>query len=264
VLLRFYADESYSKSAFSFGGWLAGESEFVRLESQWIKRLEFERRKHGKFERFHATNCNAKTEDYAGWSDRDKIEHTKALLRIVTRRKLVAVCAGLDRSALLKVYPEEVANDPLEPAYNLTVKQLMMMVSRYVKKDSGYRVAIIHDWAGERYNAVIQQAFAKMRDDTRWSRRDLFISCTPMKWRDCTPLQAADMIAFDTRKLLDGTIHSTPQMRRSLQAILDKGTPVKARYFNEKTLQRLRQLGSEGREQIAASHNRKPQPIGVT
>jgi hypothetical protein len=248
VLLRFYADESYSPNSFNFGGWLGADSEFSRLESQWVKRLEFERRTHGKFERFHATNCNAKTEDYAGWTDAKKIEHTKALLRVVTRRKLAAVCAGLDRKALLRVYPEEVGNDPLEPAYNLTVKQLMMMISRYVKKGSGYRVAIIHDWAGERYNTIIQQAFAKMRDDTRWPQRDLFISCTPMKWQDCILLQPADMIAFDTRKLLDSVIRSSAQMRRSLQAILDKGTPVKARYFNEKTLQRLRQLGSEGRE----------------
>jgi hypothetical protein len=249
MLLRFYADESYSDTAFNFGGWLGLESEFSRLESQWLKRIDFERRKHGKFERFHATYCNAKTGDYQGWSDDDKIEHTKALLRIVTRRKVAAVCAGLDRAALLRAYPEEVASDPLESAYNLTVKQLMMMIARYVKKDSGYRVAIVHDWAGARYNAVIQEAFSRMREDARWRDRDLFISCTPLQWQDCVLLQVADMIAFDTRKLLDQTIiRSSPQMRRSLEALLGKGVPVKARYFNEVTLRRLRELGNQSSE----------------
>jgi hypothetical protein len=249
VVLTFYADESYSNNSFNFGGWLGLESEFSRLESQWLKRIEFERRQHGKFERFHATYCNAKTGDYEGWSDDDKIEHTKALLRIVTRRKVAAVCAGLDRAALLRVYPEEVASDPLESAYNLTVKQLMMMIARYVKKNSGYRVAIIHDWAGERYNGIIQQAFSKMRDDTRWTHRDLFVSFTPLKWEDCVLLQPADMIAFDTRKLLDQTIiRSSPQMRRSLQVLLGKGVPVMARYFNEATLRRLRELSAQNHE----------------
>lgn len=247
ILLRFYADESYSKNAFNFGGWLGLESEFSRLESQWSKRIEFERRKHSDLERFHATNCNAKTGDYKHWTDEEKIEHTKALLQIITRRKLAAVCAGLDRTALLRVYPGEATCDPLETPYYVTVTQLMIMISRYVKKDSDYRVAIIHDWAGERYNAVIQQAFSRMRDDPRFAQRDLFVSCTPMKSQDCVLLQPADLIAFDTRKLLDQTIiRSSPQMRRSLQALVGDGVIVKARYINEATLRRLRELGNQG------------------
>jgi hypothetical protein len=57
------------------------------------------------------------------------------------------------------------------------------------------------------------------------------------------------MIAFDTRKLLDQTIiRSSPQMRRSLQVLLGKGVPVMARYFNEATLRRLRELSAQNHE----------------
>jgi hypothetical protein len=258
TVLTFYADESCSPKAFNFGGWLGLESELSRLGSQWSKRIEFERRGHGKFARFHATNCNAKTGDYEGWSDDDKIEHTKALLRMVTRRKVAAVCAGLDRTALLRVYPGEAKADPLETPYRVTVTQLMIMISQYVKKAAGYRVAIIHDWAGTHYNAVIQEAFSRMRNNPRFAQRDLFVSCTPLKWQDCILLQPADMIAFDTRKLLDETIiRSSPQMRRSLQALLGKDVPIKARYINEPVLRRIKEIGasSKGGDIIAPARS---------
>jgi hypothetical protein len=123
------------------------------------------------------------------------------------------------------------------------------MISRYVKKNFGHRVAIIHDWAGAHYNAVIQKAFSTLRDDPRFAQRDLFVSCTPMKWQDCVLLQPADLIAFDTRKLLDQTvIRSSPQMRRSLQMLLGDGVIIKARYVNEATLRRLRELGAQNNE----------------
>jgi hypothetical protein len=224
---------------------VGGEPVWSRLESQWCRRLNFERRKHGKLERFHATHCNGGSGDYEGWEKADRVGHTKALLEIVKRRKneLAAVCAGLDVEAMLRVYPDE-AKDWLAGAYRLTVTQLMIMVGRKIKKNSGCQVAIIHDWANE-YNAVISDAFTSLRDNPQWVHRNLFISCVPMKWQDRIALQSADMIAFDTFKLLDGTIHSTPKMRRSLQALLDGQIPIVARYIGEPALLRLRQLRSE-------------------
>jgi hypothetical protein len=244
VLLTFYADESYNNRTFNFGGWLARESVWSRLESQWGRRLDFERRRHGKLERFHATHCNGGAGDYEGWGPADRVKHTKSLLDIVKRRKeLVAVCAGLDVEAMRRVYPGD-AKDWRAGAYRLTVTQLMIMVARTVKKNSGHRVAIIHDWANE-YNVTISDAFTAQQENPKWAHRDLFISCTPMKWQDRIALQSADMIAFDTFKLLDGTTHSTPRMRRSLQALLDGQIPVLARYIGEPALLRLREISSK-------------------
>src|SRR5664280_3136676 len=96
VLLTFYADESANNRTFNFGGWLGGCDEWVRLEPQWNRRLDFERRRHGKLDRFHAAHCNGRDGDYKKWTQSDCVEHTKALLRIIARRKVAAVCAGLD------------------------------------------------------------------------------------------------------------------------------------------------------------------------
>jgi hypothetical protein len=247
VLLTFYADESYNNRTFNFGGWLAEESVWSRLESQWERRLDFERRKHGKLDRFHATHCNGFEGDYAGWDKASQVEHTKALLEIVKRRKkIAAVCAGLDVEAMLRVYPGD-AKDWRAAAYRLTVTQLMIMVARAVKKDFGHRVAIVHDWANE-YNAVISEAFTSQQDNPQWKHRDLFATIAPMRWQDRVALQSADMIAFDTFKFLDGTLHSsTAKMRRSLQVLVDGQVPVIARYVGEPALLKLREV-SLGRE----------------
>jgi hypothetical protein len=243
--LTFYADESSNKRTFNFGGWLGREDEWTRLESQWSRRLQLERRKHGKLDRFHAAHCNGQKEDYLHWSQTDRTEHTKALLRIIARRGVAAVCAGIDLTAMLEVYPND-RKDPLAAAYDITVKQLMMMIARHVKNKSSYQVAIIHDWANE-YNKVINAAWTKRKDDSRWPQvnRDLFISCTPMKWTSRIALQSADLIAYDTFKLLDGTIHSTPRMRKSLQSLIGNGKPVIARYINKPVLLKLRKMGEE-------------------
>jgi hypothetical protein len=239
----FYADESSNERTFNFGGWLARSDEWEKLESQWARRLEFERRRHGKLDRFHATHCNGQKGDYKNWSVLDRVEHTKALLRIITRRGVAAVCAGLDLSAMLDIYPSD-KKDPLAAAYYITVKQLMIMIARSVKRKGEYKVAIIHDWAND-YNKVIKEAWTRTKDDSRWpqANRDLFVSCTPMKWQDRIALQPADLIAYDTFKLLDQTIHSTPKMRKSLQSLIGNGKPVLARYINREVLLRLRRMG---------------------
>jgi hypothetical protein len=64
-----------------------------------------------------------------------------------------------------------------------------------------------------------------------------------MKWQGCIALQPADMIAFDTFKLLDGTIHATTaRMRRSLRAILGKALHIEGRYFSEAVMVRLKRM----------------------
>ena len=179
-----------------------------------------------------------------GWDKASQIEHTVALLDIVKRRKkILAVCAGLDVDAMLRIYPRN-AKDWKPDAYKVTVTQLMIMVASYVKKGSGHRVAIIHDWAGE-YNGVIADAFTAQQDNPMWKHRELFTTIAPMKWQDRIALQAADMIAFDTFKLLDGTLHAdSVKMRRSLQSLLDGQIPLKARYIGEPALLRLRDMAS--------------------
>ena len=43
--------------SFNFGGWLATESEWLRIEAQWARRLEYERREHQNLDRYMKALC---------------------------------------------------------------------------------------------------------------------------------------------------------------------------------------------------------------
>jgi hypothetical protein len=240
MLLRFYADESYNNRTFNFGGWLGEESEWNRLEGQWLKRIEHERRKHGKLARYHASDCASRLQDYQGWSIAEQIQHTQKLQAIITRRDLIAICSGVDLLALSRVFTGD-AKDPLRGAYDLTVRHLMMMIRTAVRRGHGHRVTIIHDQTNG-YNGVISDAFHRFLEEAGERYKELFVTIAPMRWQDCVPLQPADMIAFDTFKLLDGTVHSSARMRRSLQELLGKAAHIEGRYFNEALMLRLKRM----------------------
>jgi hypothetical protein len=241
VLLKFYADESYNNRTFNFGGWMAEESTWAKVEKQWSARIEYERRKHGKLERYHASDCASLKRDYEGWTVSEQILHTKKLMGIMTRKRadVVAMSFGLDMAAMARVFSRH-KGDPMEGTYNICVRKLMMMIHRLVRHADGYRVAIIHDHTNG-YDGVILNAFNSMMDDPAVPHfRKLFTTIAPMRWQDCVPLQPADMIAFDTFKLIDGAIYSTARLRKSLQAMVGQGVRVAAHHFNEAALLELK------------------------
>jgi hypothetical protein len=240
VVLKFFIDESYNDRTFNYGGWLAEEQEWTRIGNQWSRRIEYERRMHGKLDRYHASDCASRQNEYDGWSLDQQILHTKKLQAIISRRpeRITAICSGVDLIALPKVFTAN-AKDPLAAAYNLMLRHLMMGVYRVVRKKVGNRVVVIHDTAPG-YNGIIRDAFDKLLAELGPRYRELFVTITPLRWQDCVQLQCADMIAFDTFKLLDKTLHaSSAKMRRSLQNLVGKGVHVEARYFGERVMRTL-------------------------
>jgi hypothetical protein len=211
VLLKFYADESYNNRAFNLGGCLAEESTWSTVERQWLKRIEYERRKHGKLDRYHAADCASRKRDYKDWSEREQILHAKKLLGIMTRKRadVVAMAFGVDLPAMTRLFGRRKSDGPLAGAYNLCARKLMMMIYQVVTRNQGHRVAIIHDHT-QGYDGVILDAFNSMMDDPAVPHyKGLFTTIAPMRWQDCVLLQPADMIVYDTFKLLNGTIFST-------------------------------------------------------
>jgi hypothetical protein len=237
VLLKFYADESYNNRTFNFGGWLAKESAWIPIEKAWKNRIDYERRKHGRFDRYHATDCSSSYGDYKNWTKEQTLQHVKKLLGIITRkpRDVVAICFGLDMEATIRIFSGH-KRDPNKGAYNLCTRKLMHLVYQAVIQEygAGYRVAIIHDHT-QGYDGVILDAFNCMMDDPMVPHyKEMFTTIVPMRWQDCTLLQPADMIAFDTFKLVDGSVHrSTEHMRKSLRALMRKGVRLAAHYFGE-------------------------------
>jgi len=241
MLLKFYADESYNGKAFSFGGWLAEERTWNRIESQWRMRIQYEQRKHGKFDRYHASDCANRKRDYDNWTNTEQIQHVRKLLSIITRRHMdiVGICSGINLSALKETFDGE--RDPLVGAYNLAVRRLMILIHRALKKDAGHRVAIIHDRT-QGYDGVIVDAFNTMLNDPSVPHyKKLFTTIAPMGWEDCIPLQPADLIAYEGFKAISGDLNSTARMRKSMEKLVGGGVRVMVRYLGKDSLSELGQ-----------------------
>jgi hypothetical protein len=240
LVLTFHGDESYDGRGFMFGGYLGPQCEWGRLESQWLRRLEHERKNGRALSRFHAKDCAALQGEYEGWSESDRDAHVRKLVSIIRRRSLGIVAAGVDLDALKEVFPGD-KRDPIAGAYDLAFRETMILIARAIRKTLDIHVTIVHECC--RFNGLIQKAFWKLKDDARWPHGHRFETCTPMSWKDCISLQPADMVAFDSRRALYARlVHSSTSLRRSLRELASDGRPVFAKYFDKPTLLALRKL----------------------
>lgn len=249
VLLTFYADESFNDDrTFCFGGWLASEDTWKSIGQQWDRRIEYERRKHGVLRRYHATDCNGGYKEYKDWTKPERDQHTKKLLKIITKKKkdIAALCFGLNRKAL-RQHLTDGPND-LPSAYNLAVRKVMMMIFKAVHRQEEHRVTIIHSDAPG-YNGIIRDAYDTMLNEPTYSRyRKVFTTITPLKWEDCIQLQPADLIAFEAYKLIDSDLHTTePKIRKSLQALTGQNVGLAVHYFDEASIMELAEIARKNR-----------------
>ena len=252
MVFTFRFDESYNNRSMCVGGWIAEEREWDRLESQWQKRLAFENRNsddNQKITRFHAANLNCYEEEFEHWSPDMSASFVKALLEIIVRRRIGAVSCGLDMSALVKVFPEDEPNKK-KIAYGLCIKQLMVGLAHKLGSDD--QVLLIHDHGD--WDAEAEAAYKKMVEDTRWEPRRKFQGILTLTWEESIGLQASDLIAYETFKLVDKVLfHNSRELRKALSALVRERVPISARYIHEPALLALReQMQSDNASSVMA------------
>jgi hypothetical protein len=243
MVLTFHADESYDAHGFIFAGWLGEQTEWERPEHQWSRRIEFECRNSRPLNRFHATDCDALGGEYKGWTKEQAQQHVTKLVNIIKRRSFAIVAAGVDLKALVDTFPGD-KKDPIAAAYDLSVREVMIQIARGIRRSSKPDAKITIVFHHSRYNGVVERAFDKLKNDPDWGHGSMFVGRTPMCWQDCVPLQAADLLAFDTRRMLYARLrYNSATMRRSLQELTaGRKKSVMARYFDRTTLETLKQM----------------------
>src|SRR6266446_379916 len=82
----------FEPKTYVVSGFFSDEKTWARVERRW-------KRANGRFkvDRYHASHLNAKTWEYDGWSDPQKIRYSKRMLAIIKdqKQKLHAVSCGL-------------------------------------------------------------------------------------------------------------------------------------------------------------------------
>ncbi len=245
LILEFYCDESYDDKIFTFGGFMALEHEWQKLEPKWNKRV-----KKAGVSRFHAAPLNGYHDEFASWKGTDKsAKFVIPLLNMIGHRKLL----GFSFAMLLddyEKYTSTIAKDKLGTPYLCCFKHCIAMAAQSMnempKED---KFAVIIGRNPEENEAV--KLFYKIKDDSKVPYRHRLASCVPGSWEEYIELQPADMIAYDTFKLLHDThVRGKKEWRKSLKALYST-TPLYGKYFDRECFESVnKKIENENAETV--------------
>jgi hypothetical protein len=173
----------------------------------------------------------------------EQVVFVKRLLAIFNKYMTSVVAYTVPIEDFNAVNPEH--KDDLFPVlYRMLTNFLMNQTVHEIRTQAGpsavdkVSISLIHDRSD--YDQSYLAAFNFCKDDLTFEGRHIFESIASIGWEDCIPLQAADMLAYETFKDVEN--HSIGRKRRkSLTSILE-GTKLggRAKLFTRSTLKLLR------------------------
>jgi hypothetical protein len=207
VLLKGYIDESVSKELriFTLSALVAQGDEWVPLAEEWQAMLaDVNVRLVGSgkkpLRRYHAAECNARSNDFEGWSESEQRELTTALLAIINRHPLKTVSFSVDLCALADVI---AGKDLIGSAYAVTTLFLVYGLGQWIdekniNKNEDLRLTLVHercDWDEE-----MLTRFKSLKEDPSFFGGRYLTTIAPLGWEECIPLQLADLMAYENMK----------------------------------------------------------------
>jgi len=225
--------------------WLQFESSWEKLLSAKNKYLKEQRRE--KISRYHAADCSSCLGEFKGWNKDEQIEFTKDLLKIFKRYWINVISYSMPLGEFVEYFPEG-KDDPARSCYGVLLRLVMLeMVAqiengkKVVGKIKPIRISLFHDRCP--YDHVLLKAFNHAIKDDTFEGRGIFSAIAPLSSRECIPLQAADLLAYenfkDSERLLTGR-----NRRKTLDALLemDGSFGGRARTFLPGGIRKLREM----------------------
>lgn len=229
VVLAAYLDESYDQEVFALAGFLSYEEVWRTVEKQWKRVL-----RDNDIERFHAADCSSGFGEFRGWTAKRRTGLMKRLLRSLIRPEMYCLSFGVVVPASKELFRAK-RNDDFYPACLQTCMEVI--AKKTVLLPAGERVSIIADRS--RFAAKGMKVF-----DMMTSKREIvgarFKSITFASWEDFTPLQCADLMAYEAFKMLRRQEVERERPERKSYAVLSSGLPILGGYFDRESLLQLR------------------------
>jgi hypothetical protein len=191
--------EKYIPQTYIVGGFFSNENVWENIEQRW----KAENNRVG-VTRFHATHVNARSGEFEGWSKEKQIEYSKNLIQILRDqgRDLHALSCGIwasDYYRIINEYGRRKMGHPYISCFNSCVALIAqeMEVRNFPPE---HKFAVIMDRNQFENEAV--ESFYKMKDSTDWTLGCRMATCAPGSTEDFTPLECADLIAYETFRLV--------------------------------------------------------------
>ncbi len=217
AMLWFYCDESYDQPShaprtYCVSGLLGEERTFKKLEANWVGI-------NNRFgvERYHAAPLNALDGEYKGWDKSKQIQYSKRLLNALKKRgfDLQVTSIGIEADAYRKVY-SDAAKERLGHPFLLCFKTcLTMIATQLLSLPPEYKFSVIFERNEHLAEAVRVFYLLKELDKECGPRMG---TCTPGQWDENIALQPADLVAYESMRLLQ-TKRSGADMRRAFKEL---------------------------------------------
>ena len=205
-----YLDDSYGADTMVCGGWIASDTAWDLILPKWDERIALENRVSARkglspIKRYKASDCALCRKDFEGWSAARQKLFTKRLIDIMTslpRHELPMIFSwGLSLSEMKSLFPKATPKYLLQRSYEFCVYRCLVEIATVMKEYyTQERITLMHD-AGDMYPWA-RNAF-KMAQSNVKTVVDQFITIAPMDWWNCHLLQPADMVAYDSFKVLN-------------------------------------------------------------
>jgi hypothetical protein len=223
AMLWFYCDESYSSSkpnAYVVAGFIATDRVWGKVERAWKNKNH-----RVGVTRFHASHLNALDYEFEGWMAQRSKRYTKSLIRILQKpkRDLHAVSVGILRQDY-ELIISEAGRKKFGNPYIVCFKQSIALIAQEMyngnwEPDDKFSVILDRN----DFQAEAQEVFFKMKDSgERWPASRHLGTCASGSAEEYIPLQAADLIAYETFRLLESKARGREKIRKALRKLLPK------------------------------------------
>jgi hypothetical protein len=230
IVLVAYLDESYDDKVFTIGGFLAYEEVWRDVEKKWKGILL-----DNDIGRFHAADCSSGYGEFKGWPPRRRTGLMKRLLRILIRPEMYGLFFGVVVPAHKELFRLKQNDD-----FYLACLQLCMetLERKTALLPAGERIAMIADMS--KWKAKGQQLFVEMTDRNEKLAARLK-TITYANWTDFVPLQCADLMAYESFKMVRQREFDPDRPERKSFTELSSKLPIFGGHLDRDCLERLRQ-----------------------
>jgi len=229
---------AYVPATYVVAGFFADELTWTDVEGRWSA----ENRRVG-VSRYHAAEVNAFGDEFAGWEKDKQIAYSANLVKILTdqKRRLHAVSCGIFSREYEQIIGEGGRKKFGHP-YIVCFKSCIAMLAQEMEIrnfEPEDKFAVILGRNSLENEAI--KVFTEMQDNPNWRFGRRLAFCARGNWQDFVPLQTADLIAYETFRLLHEKHKDDPKQARWALRTMFPENGFLGHYYEAETLQRIKE-----------------------
>lgn len=179
--------------------------------------------------RYHATDCAGLKKEFdekKGWSVERQILLTKRLCEIIGTAGPIGIVIG-GRFDEVKTFLPPDDDTARESLYDLCFRMVLVDCSAVIREQyPGNTIKVYYDQSKD-FGPLAKRAFDTFsQPGTNPEIADCLLGAQPEDSRTCIPLQAADFIAYEGFRRIDGVTKGKEDLRKSLSALLGADVPL--------------------------------------